>query len=545
MPIATRPVNRRPATPNDPHFHIFYPPQTGPDAGPPQNGAENLSLWSNNNIIPMGEVLGYDPDMKFVPDYAPPGGYVKNIRKPRTLAATLADSDQVQILTDLAKANAKVIAQRQHAAGFWRGFGPYDSSLYGPRSMGGSVSWLGLQYYHDQEGATNLGSLPVRDILALFAHPADACNETDPDDLTQQVKVPGRNPVTPIIVPRSRYTWWTANGRALTKWFFGLLADELKAACDTFVPPGGTSVVPLCYPSHWLFDTEAFPDPRLFWEPAVSGSTVTQIGIFRNMTTLNAGNPVDGRYGVSANDGEPITRLSGVDRSLRWLWENRPTGVELPPFGGGVTDDIEFRQWVNRLSVETQAWAMADAIQTPLAAVFPGVQVSDYDRVLAPNPSKPYIPGNNPTEQTERFNTFHLGLNCQSPLLYPKTGERLLDSHLARVRRLMSACDPSVPIIPWIAHPDTPPRSIDTSGSWYGTREHFLRTVSVCCNEYGVRDFGLWGFPPTLGYEYDNWDSAALPALVNEALRRVATPPLTPNQILLDLLDGLELHTVA
>ena len=76
-------------------------------------------------------------------DYAPPGGYVKNIRKPRTLAATLADSDQVQILTDLAKANAKVIAQRQHAAGFWRGFGPYDSSLYGPRSMGGWVSWLG------------------------------------------------------------------------------------------------------------------------------------------------------------------------------------------------------------------------------------------------------------------------------------------------------------------------------------------------------------------------------------------------------------------
>jgi|GEM_PF-4984698 len=540
MPIATRPVNRRPATSNDPHFHIFFPPQTGPDAGPPQNGAENLSLWSNNNIIPMGEVLGYDPDMKFVPDYPPPGGYVKNIRVPRSLAATLADSDQVTILTNLAKANAKVIAQRQHAAGFWRGFGPYDSSLYGPRSMGGSVSWLGLMYYADEEG----GGAAVRDILALFAHPGDSAHLMDPDNLNGQVKVPDRNPITPgRSVPRVRYSWWTKEGRALTKWFFALLADELKSACDNFVPPGGSVPVPLCYPSHWLFDTEAFPDPRLFWEPAVSGSAVTQIGIFRNMASLNAGNPVDGRYGASANDGETLTRFSGVDRSLRWLWENRPSGVELPPFGGGVTDDIEFRQWINRLSVETQAWAMADAIQVPLAAVFPGVQVSDYDRVLAPNPTKPYIPGNSPAEQTERFNTLHLGLNCQSPLLYPKPGERELDAHLARVRRLMSACDPSVPIIPWIAHPDTPTRSIDTTSNWYGTREHFLQTVSVCCNEYGVRDFGLWGFPPTPGFTYDNWDSAGLPALINESLRRVAVRPQNPLPVTVDLLDGLELHT--
>ncbi len=251
--------------------------------------------------------------------------------------------------------------------------------------------------------------------------------------------------------------------------------------------------------------------------------------------------PLSGQNAVEA-----VTRFSGVDRSLRWLWENRPSGVELPPFGGGVTDDIEFRQWVNRLSVETQAWAMADAIQVPLAAVFPGVQVSDYDRVLAPDPSRPYVPGDSPTEQTQRFNTFHLGLNCQSPLLYPRKGERPLQSHLSRVRRLLSACDPSVPIVPWISHPDTIVKDINMAGSdWYGTREHFLQTVQVCCGEFGVRDFGLWGFPTTEGYTYDNWDSEGLPSLINEVLRRVAARPGNPAPATLDLLDGLELHTLA
>ncbi len=47
----------------------------------------------------------------------------------------------------------------------------------------------------------------------------------------------------------------------------------------------------------------------------------------------------------------------------------------------------------------------------------------------------------------------------------------------------------------------------------------FLATVEMCCREFGVREFGLWGFPED---KYQNWNAADLPALIGKALLRVA-----------------------
>ncbi|MDX2118569.1 MAG: hypothetical protein SFY96_10345 [Planctomycetota bacterium] len=459
----------------------------------------------------MDQVVGYDPAEKRPPGYPAPTGYTRNTKAPRTLADT--DSAQRTVLINLAKANATVIAQRQHAAGLWRGAGPYNSPLYGPGTMGGSVSWLGLLYNADPEDTVGGVPLLVNDILALFAHPADACGDS-PNSLvladgTEVVKGAGTQaPITTRDVPRRVFSWWTTKGQELTKWFVEHLAAEIKDACDNFIAPGTTSVQPLCYPSHWLFDTEASPDPKLYW----GWRGVNQIGLFPNMNTSS-----DARYSTEAVD-----RIGGTNKTVQALWADRPMGTNLPAFGQDIDQQLAFRQWINRMNLETQGWAMAWAIKEPLEDVFPGVIVCDYDRVLAPNPLRPFAPGVGPTAATEQFNTLSLGLDRQSPQLYARRGARRIDLHLERIHGLLQACDPSVPIIPWIAHPDNEPdRDIDDN-FWYGTEEMFLATVEMCCREFGVREFGLWGSPED---KYQNWNAADLPALIAKALLRVADRP--------------------
>lgn len=411
---------------------------------PPRAGEPHFILWSQ--VPPLGHAAYAHPQItvsarpSFNNQFYPIAGLPSpafdtsfnsgsfNTLNPATDLLDITDA-QLQAKIDAhADWMARYVANVQYANGLFRGLGNVADGLYG-----------GCLHWHEAGNTIWDSAQAFTGITPLLHHPADAVLRsvsvaTGPSSSTTIVLpkrlIDGGAPVsgtttgdlaaiealTNNVRHTGYFSLYTSNGRAATARFVRAFAARLKWHLDNFVHPVTGQAAPLCYPAWLPLSLEQY---GFVLVGGTSRTTVAAPGVEQTGSFWNA------RFGDARYTNETIYRVGNVNYTLAGALTGDPdVSPQLGRFASGyapaagsstgniatLAENYAFR----RLEIHVMNWATAQAISAEMKAVFPLIEVCNFDHVQVKSIDQPYrrVGGGYESTQTRQW------LDADGPTLY-------------------------------------------------------------------------------------------------------------------------------
>lgn len=319
------------------------------------------------------------------------------------------------------------------------------------------------------------------------------------------------------------------NGIAAVKRYVEALRDEVKAACDSYVPPGETEPVELCYPAYVLNDLEAFSGRASFHDNGYinppDAPTPGGPGYYITGALWHVMGPHDNPHPTwNMKIFESGDNFS-FDESYKTAIENDPVVSSFsrfaPPLNPvlSVSDDQHLH--FGRITFHAVDYAMYKAFNEPWKEEFPFARISNYEFCIVKDDDVPYErPAIGGTRSIQKI----LRHDNQAPSLYGNYGnsnplneaireasgeieiaaavEAWNDEYFPRVMSIIDAIDDKRPIDAYIygVYDVMKYRSGQTREGWGGDKAFFKRLVKALWQR-GIYKYVIFAGDATLTYE--------------------------------------------
>lgn len=512
-----------------------------PKKTPPAPGAPHFILWSHVPALGHGAYAHPQITVAARPSFnnqfypiaglpSPPFDTSFNSGSYNTLnAATdlldISDSQLINKINAHAEWMARYVANVQYANGLFRGLGNVADGLYG-----GALHWheAGTATWEATPGA----SQAFAGFTPLLHHPFDAVPRsvvvpTGPSSSTTitlpkrlidgSAPMPGTTSgdlaaieaLTNNVRHTGYFSLFTRSGREIVSTFVGAFAERLKYHLDNFVHPVTGQKAPLCYPAWLPLSIEQY---GFVLVGGASRTTAASPGVEQQGSFWNA------RFGDSRYNSETIYRVGGVNYTLQSAITTDPdVAPQLARFDTGyapaagsstgniatLAENYAFR----RLECHVMNWAIAEAISKAMKAVFPLIEVCNFDHVEVKSIAQPYTRVGGGYESTQTRNN----LDADAPTLYGRNlgagveairtgvGNAVeawdFDNRaeiLAVMDRIKTGARPVRPFVHGVQRRENVVAGAANSVEWGGTPELFKHVATRTHEDRGVTVFNVY-----------------------------------------------------